>query len=130
MKISKFLITNGKISNLVKHACQNIVAMEICKYFKCENFEKSEVWCSIISAMSKEHATNIFVLLSSNLLQPAMRDKSVETLSFQRVFWCMLFNSYRLAQKTIPPSPKQCWISYCTNDGLCSGTTLNWGEGL
>ena len=34
-----------------------------------------------------------------------MRDKRVETLSFQRVFWCMLFNSYRLAQKTTPLPP-------------------------
>ena len=61
--------------------------------------------------------------------KPTMRDKSVETLSFQRVFWCMLFNYYRLAQKTTLPSPKQSWISYCTNDGLCSGTTLNLGRG-
>ena len=32
--------------------------------------------------------------------------------------------------KKYPPSAKQCWISYCTSDGLCSGTTLNCGEGL
>ena len=34
--------------------------------------------------------------------ETTMRDKSVETLSFQRVVWCMLFNYYRLAQKTTP----------------------------
>ena len=34
-----------------------------------------------------------------------MRDKSVETLSFQRVFWCMLFKYYRLAQKKTIPLP-------------------------
>ena len=66
-----------------------------------------------------------FLDVTLDLTNGAMRAKSIETLSFQRVFWCILFNYCRLAQKNYPPSAKQCWISYFTNDGICSGTTLN-----
>ena len=46
----------------------------------------------------------------------AMRGNSVETLAFQRVFWCILFNYYRLTQKNYPLPPNQCWISYCASN--------------
>ena len=55
---------------------------------------------------------------------PTMRDKSVETLSFQRVFWCMLFNYYHLAQKTTPLLPNNVGFPHCTNDGLCSSCSV------
>ena len=43
------------------------------------------------------------VLFHSGL--STMRDKSVETFSFQRVFWCMLFNYYGSHKKLPPPPP-------------------------
>ena len=64
-------------------------------------------------------------------LPHTMRDKSVETLSFKGYFG-VCYSIITASHKKLPPPlpPKQCWISHCTNDGLCSGTTLNWGEGL
>ena len=37
---------------------------EFVNIIKCKNFQKTEVWHSIVPAISKEHDTNTFILFS------------------------------------------------------------------
>ena len=73
------------------------------------------------------------LILSENQVKKtvaAMKDKSVRRIFHFKGYFGVCHSIITALHTNYPPTAKQCWIPYCANNGLCSGTKLNGGRGL